>query len=60
MTSPKAPPDAPDEEVLLPFTVRRPVAKIGRNFRKGLLGTHHMSTDGKTMVIDHLSYSFVP
>jgi hypothetical protein len=36
------------------------VAKISPNFRKGLRGTHHLSTDGKTMVIDHVSYSFVP
>ena len=40
--------------------VEERVAKIGPNFRKGLLGTHHLSTDGKTMVIDHFSYSFVP
>ena len=36
------------------------VAKISPNFRKGLLGTHHLSTDGRTMVIDHVSYSFAP
>jgi hypothetical protein len=40
--------------------VEERVAKISPNFRKGLRGTHHLSTDGKTMVIDHVSYSFVP
>ena len=40
--------------------VEERVAKISPNFRKGLLGTHHLSTDGKTIVIDHVSYSFVP
>jgi hypothetical protein len=35
------------------------VARINPNFRKRLLGTHHLSTDGKTTVIDHVSYSFV-
>jgi len=40
--------------------VEERVAKISPDFRKGLLGTHHLSTDGKTMVIDHVSYSFVP
>jgi len=39
--------------------VEEPAAEIGPNFRKGLLGTHHLSTDGKTVVIDHASYSFV-
>jgi hypothetical protein len=34
------------------------VATIAPNFRKGLLGTHHLSTDGKTTVIDHISHSF--
>jgi hypothetical protein len=33
------------------------VATIGPNFRKGLLGTHHLSTNGKTTVIDHVSRS---
>jgi hypothetical protein len=35
------------------------IAEINPTFRPGLLGTHHLSTDGKTTVIDHLSYSFV-
>ena len=39
--------------------VEEKVAKINPKFRKGLLGTHHLSTDGKTTVIDHVSYSFV-
>ena len=34
------------------------VATIAPNFRRGLLGTHHLSTDGKTTVIDHVSHSF--
>jgi hypothetical protein len=33
------------------------VATISPNFRRGLLGTHHLSTDGKTTVIDHVSRS---
>ena len=33
------------------------VATISPNFRKGLLGTHHLSTNGKTTVIDHVSRS---
>jgi hypothetical protein len=36
----------------------RRVARIRPRFRAGLLGTHHLSTDGKTTVVDHLSYSF--
>lgn len=40
--------------------VEDPVAKISPNFRNGLLGTHHLTTDGKTTVIDHVSHSFVP
>ena len=35
------------------------VTEINPNFRKGLIGTHHLSSDGKTTVIDHVSYSFV-
>jgi hypothetical protein len=35
------------------------VTEINPTFRTGLLATHHLSTDGKTTVIDHLSYSFV-
>jgi hypothetical protein len=35
------------------------VTEINPTFRTGLRGTHHLSTDGKTTVIDHLSYSFV-
>jgi hypothetical protein len=37
-----------------------PVATISPDYRTGLLGTHHLSTDGKTTVIDHVSRSFVP
>ena len=35
------------------------VSEINPSFRKGLLGTHHLSTDGKTIVFDHVSYSLV-
>ncbi len=35
------------------------VTEINPSFRKGLIGTHHLSSDGKTTVIDHVSYSFV-
>ncbi|MGH6803333.1 MAG: glucosamine inositolphosphorylceramide transferase family protein [Methyloceanibacter sp.] len=35
------------------------VTEINPTFRKGLIGTHHLASDGKTTVIDHLSYSFV-
>lgn len=35
------------------------VCEINPTFKKGLRGTHHLSTDGKTTAIDHLSYSFV-
>jgi hypothetical protein len=35
------------------------VTSINPVFKKGLLGTHHLSTDGRTTVIDHLSYSFI-
>jgi hypothetical protein len=35
------------------------VSEINPTFKKGLRGTHHLSTDGKTTAIDHLSYSFV-
>jgi len=35
------------------------IAEINPTFRPGLLGTHHLSTDGKTTIIDHLSYSFI-
>ncbi|MDA8108913.1 MAG: hypothetical protein M0015_09825 [Betaproteobacteria bacterium] len=35
--------------------VERLVATIGPGFRKGLLGTHHLSSDGRITVIDHLS-----
>ena len=38
--------------------VEEPVATIGPGFRNGLVGTHHLSTDGNTTVIDHASYSF--
>lgn len=37
----------------------RRVAHIRPRFRAGLLGTHHLSSDGKTTVIDHLSYTFL-
>lgn len=40
--------------------VEERAAKISPNFRRGLIGTHHLSTDGKTVVIDHASYAFVP
>ena len=35
------------------------VAEIKPDFRKGILGTHHLSTDGRTTVIDHTSVYFV-
>ena len=35
------------------------VMEINPTFRTGLLATHHLSTDGKTTIIDHLSYSFI-
>jgi len=35
------------------------VSEINPTFKKGLRGTHHLSTDGHTTAIDHLSYSFV-
>ena len=35
------------------------VAEIKPNFRKGIVGTHHLSTDGRTTVIDHTSGCFV-
>ena len=35
------------------------VAEIKPNFRKGIVGTHHLSTDGTTTVIDHASGCFV-
>jgi hypothetical protein len=31
------------------------VAEIKPDFRKGIVGTHHLSTDGRTTVIDHVS-----
>ena len=37
--------------------VERLVAKIEPGFRKGLLGTHHLSTDGRVTVVDHVSRS---
>src|SRR6266480_2656600 len=37
--------------------VEEPVSEINPTFRKGLRGTHHLSTNGKTIVIDHESYS---
>jgi hypothetical protein len=40
--------------------VEEPVATISPGFRDGLLGAHHLSTDGWTTVIDHVSYSFAP
>ena len=30
------------------------VAEIKPDFRKGIVGTHHLSTDGRTTVIDHV------
>ncbi len=35
------------------------VSEINPTFRRGLRGTHHLSTDGETTVIDHVSYSLV-
>lgn len=35
------------------------VSEINPTFRRGLRGTHHLSTDGKTTVIDHLSCSLI-
>ena len=35
------------------------VAEIKPDFRKGIVGTHHLSTDGRTTVIDHTSGCFV-
>jgi len=37
--------------------VEEQVAEITPTFRRGVRGTHHLSTDGKTTVIDHESYS---
>jgi len=34
----------------------RRVTRVRPRFRPGLLGTHHLSSDGKTTVIDHMSY----
>ncbi len=31
------------------------VAEIRPDFRRGIVGTHHLSTDGRTTVIDHVS-----
>jgi hypothetical protein len=39
--------------------VEEPVASIGPAFRSGVLGTHHLSTDGRITVIDHVSRSFL-
>ncbi len=33
------------------------VSEINPNFRRGLRGAHHLSTDGKTTVVDHEYYS---
>jgi hypothetical protein len=35
------------------------VTESNPTFRTGLRATHHLSTDGKTTVIDHASYSFI-
>jgi hypothetical protein len=40
--------------------VEDPVASIGPGFRNGLLGTHHLSTNGNTTVVDHVSYAIAP
>lgn len=40
--------------------VEEPVATIGPGFRKGLRGTHHLSTSGNITVIDHVTRSFAP
>jgi hypothetical protein len=39
--------------------VEERISEINPTFRKGLRGTHHLSSDGKTTVIDHVSYSLV-
>jgi len=35
------------------------VGEIKPDFRKGLHGTHHLSTDGTTTVVDHASAALV-
>lgn len=35
----------------------RLVTRIGPGFRKGILGTHHLSSDGRVTVVDHVSRS---
>lgn len=35
------------------------VSEINPAFRRGLRGTHHLSTDGETTVVDHVSYSLI-
>jgi len=37
--------------------VEEHVARIDPGFRRGVLGTHHLSTDGRITVIDHVSRS---
>ena len=34
------------------------VREIGPDFRKGALGTHHLSTDGTTTLVDHAAAAF--
>jgi hypothetical protein len=36
------------------------VGEIKPDFRRGLRGTHHLSTDGTTTVVDHASAALVP
>jgi hypothetical protein len=38
----------------------RLVSEIDCNFRRGLLGSHHVSTTGKVTVFDHVGRSFFP
>jgi hypothetical protein len=39
--------------------VEERVAEIDPTFRRGIVGTHHLCTDGRTTVFDHLAHSFV-
>lgn len=38
----------------------RPVSEISCDFKKGLLGSHHVSTTGELTVFDHVSRCFFP
>ena len=35
-------------------------SEVKPNYRKGLLGSHHLSSTGKTTVFDHVARSFFP